>query len=269
MQFQYNNTTINYKKEGEGQPVVLLHGFGEDSTIWNHQFNFLKQHCLVIVPDLPGSGRSQMLKIKEDNIVMEDYATAVHALLQHENIETCILLGHSMGGYITLAFAEKYPERLAGWGLVHSTAFADSLEKKNTRNKGIELIRKYGGYAFLKNSIPNLFCEIYKKAHGNKVAAFIKKSKDFTPEALIHYSKAMINRPDRTEILSNSAVPVLFIAGTEDVAAPIQDVLQQVHLPKVVFIYILNGVGHIRMCEQTDTLNHHLLQFIIVLSWLR
>jgi pimeloyl-ACP methyl ester carboxylesterase len=258
--FEYKGSNIYYHVYGNGKPVVLLHGFAEDNTIWNEQVSSLEAHCLLIVPDLPGSGRSPLLA-KEDAGI-EDYAEVVHALLEIENIEKCILLGHSMGGYITLTFAEKYPDRLTAFGLVHSTGFEDNEEKKNTRRKAIGLIEEYGVYRFLKNTNQNLFSETYKKEHPERVNDLIEQGRKFTKEALIQYYTAMINRPDRTGVLERSEVPVLFVIGSEDVAAPLDDLLKQIHLPKVSYIHIIKDVGHMSMWEKPSELNNHLLQFI-------
>lgn len=262
--FQYKNGNVSYRKEGSGQTVVLLHGFGEDSTIWDKQLPFLKAFCQVIVPDLPGSGQSTLLQPakSETPVTIEDYADCIFALLQQEQVASCIMLGHSMGGYITLAFAGKYSQVLNGFGLVHSTAFADSEEKKAARRKGIELMRQYGGFSFLKNTIPNLFADEYKQKNAESVALLIEKGKEFSTDALIQYYTAMIYRDDRTAVLKNSIVPVLFIIGSQDVAAPLNDLLQQVHLPGVSYIHILEGVGHMGMWEATDEINKHLAAFI-------
>lgn len=257
--FSYQNTPVFYQTTGSGKTMVFLHGFGEDSRIFDNQVEFLKDKCRVIVFDIPGSGKSPVLQGANTT---DDYALVVHALLLHENITSCIMLGHSMGGYITLAFAERYPEMLAGFGFVHSTAFADSDEKKESRKKGIEMIKRYGSYPFLKNTISNLFSDNYKQTHAREVAALIEKGKDFTPDALEQYYTAMMNRPDRTSVLRNSNVPVLFIAGTEDVAAPLNDVLQQVHLPEVSYIHILEGVGHMGMLETPDEVNKYISAYI-------
>ncbi len=155
--FQFNGAEIFYKVLGSGQPVVLLHGFAEDNNIWEEQVDFLQPHCHLILPDLPGSGKSQMLQ--KDNVTIEDYATCINALLENEDIDRCLLLGHSMGGYITLAFAELYPGKLQAFGFVNSTAFADNEEKKSVRQKGIKMIAEHGVYPFLKNTAPNLFSE--------------------------------------------------------------------------------------------------------------
>src|SRR4051812_23853606 len=169
--FLWQNTEIFYKVMGEGQPVVLLHGFAEDGDVWNEQSGFLQQYCKLLIPDLPGSGKSGVLQ--KDNATIDDYAMCVNALLDNENIDKCILLGHSMGGYITLAFAEMFPEKLQAFGFVHSTAFADNEEKKSARQKGIKMIEEYGAYSFVKNTTPNLFTENYKKQYPQKVSELV------------------------------------------------------------------------------------------------
>lgn len=276
--FLYNNVNISYRLEGEGKPVVLLHGFGEDSHIWDRQIDFLKQHCLLIVPDLPGSGKSEFLEKSkgksqkltlergdepaDDSVSIEDYADCIYALLQHENILHCTMLGHSMGGYITLAFADKYPLWLTGFGLVHSTAFADNEEKKKNRERSIELIESYGGYAFLKTTIPNLFGAQFKEEYPEQVAALIKASKSFTKKALQQYTLAMMRRPDRTNVLKSNPLPILFVIGTEDIAAPMADLMQQTPLPLISYIHVLQHTGHMGMWEATGQMNDILLDFI-------
>jgi pimeloyl-ACP methyl ester carboxylesterase len=258
--FKYLNTTINYWVYGEGQPVVLLHGFAEDSTIWNNQTSYLETHCRLIVPDLPGSGNSELLE--GSSISMEDYADCIYALFNEEKIERGVLLGHSMGGYITLAFAEKYPAKVKSFGLVHSTAFGDSEEKKSTRKKGIELMKEYGVLPFIKNTTPNLFSATFKKNSADSIDALIKQQEKFTTAALVQYYTVMMNRRDYTVILEKSEVPVLFVIGSEDVAAPLPDLLQHVHLPKIAHIHILENVGHMSMLEAPHKLNNYLLKFI-------
>ncbi|WP_018611811.1 alpha/beta fold hydrolase [Segetibacter koreensis] len=259
--FQYLNTEMYYNVSGEGKAVVLLHGFAEDGNIWSEQVSFLQKYCKLIIPDLPGSGKSGMLQ--KDNVAIEGYATFINALLENENIEKCILLGHSMGGYITLAFAEMFAQKLTAFGFVHSTAFADNEEKKTSRQKGIKMMEEYGVFPFLKNTTPNLFSENYKKQHPERVSELIEQGKNFSKEALIQYYAAMMNRPDRTEVLKKSKVPVLFIIGSEDKAAPVDDVLKQVPLPKTSYVHIIRGVGHMSMWEEPEKLNKYLLEFII------
>lgn len=274
--FQYRNSNISYRKVGKGLHVLLLHGFGEDSNIFNQQIDFLKNHCCLIIPDLPGSGKSSLLtidnKIAADSnneilpakfqLTIMDYADCVAALLKYEAIENCIVFGHSMGGYIALAIVEKYPNLLKGFGLIHSTAFADSEEKKQNRTKGIQLVEDYDAYAFLKNTIPTLFSSEFKEKNKVIVNDLIEKAKLFSKKAVQQYLFAMMHREERTSVLLGSKVPVLFIIGTEDRAAPLQDVIKQTSMPNESHIHILQGIGHMSMVEAPNDLNKFLLQFI-------
>lgn len=261
-QFQYQSSTIYYRIEGSGKSVVLIHGFGEDSSVFNAQIDFLKNHCQLIVPNLPGTGKSELLQLQE-TVTIQDYANCIAALIHHENIDQCIMLGHSMGGYITLAFAKTFPELLTGFGLIHSTAFADTEEKKQNRLRSVEIIEQYNGHAFLKTTIPNLFGKNFKQQFPEKVEALIESSKQFSKASLKQYTLAMMNRNDSVEVLRNNPLPVLFIIGTEDIAAPLNDVMQQTYLPQCSYIHVLKDVGHMGMLEATNKVNKYLLEFII------
>ena len=175
--------TIHYKFGGKGFPVLLLHGFGEDQHIWQQQVEFLKAHFTIITVDLAGTGQSAYTG-KDRVLTMESMAEDVRLILEQEHITKCILLGHSMGGYVTLAFAELFPAYLAGFGLVHSTAYADNDEKKKNRLRGIEVIEEYGAYAFLKNTIPNLFGNAFKKAAPEIINDLMEKSRAFSRKSL-------------------------------------------------------------------------------------
>ena len=258
----YNNTEVFYHIHGTGSPVVLLHGFGESSAVWKKQIEPLKNFCKLIIPDLPGSGQSAQLDMAVTEVSITVFADCIYSILQHERIEQCIMLGHSMGGYISLAFAEKYPEVLKAFGFVHSTAFADSEEKKQNRRKGIEMIEAYGSYSFVKNAIPNLFAEKFKKEHPEEIDQLIEDGSFFTKKSLQQYYYAMMQRPDRTHVLKNSIVPVLFVIGTEDIAAPLNDILKQAHLPEISYIHILENTGHMGMWEATEILNEYLEEFV-------
>ena len=255
----YKETQLHYKIIGEGNTIVLLHGFGEDSTIWDHFIKSLSENYQLIVPDIPGSGSSALLN--GAHVGMEDYAATIFAILKHENIKKCSMVGHSMGGYITLAFAEKYPLMLHAFGLFHSSAYADDEAKKDTRKKAIEFIRQKGPVTFLKTSIPGLFADpVLNKQNINTL---VEKASQFKPEALIQYYKAMITRPDRTEILRSTSCPVLFLLGTYDKAVPFEQGLQQSIMPSIAHIHILSSSGHMGMMEEPEK---SLLKFAHFLS---
>lgn len=258
----FESKKIFYRIEGKGKPVLLLHGFGENGNIWNKQIKILKENYCLIIPDLPGSGQSEMLEGKR---TIEDYAEVVKAIaeesvLKKEN-QFC-LIGHSMGGYITLAFAEKYPELLNSFGLFHSSAFADDIQKIEIRKKGIQFIKNNGAEPFLKISIPNLFSELTQKERPELPEALLNISKNISPESLIQYYEAMISRPDRIHVLQAFLKSVLFIIGKYDTAIPLHLSMQQCHLPSISSIHILEHSGHVGMWEEADLSTSYIKEFL-------
>jgi pimeloyl-ACP methyl ester carboxylesterase len=256
----FRNGQMAYEILGKGKPLMLVHGFGVNYQIWQNQVSFLKDDCQLIIPELPGTGSSSFLT--GDSISLSDYADSLNAILIAEGIANCTMLGHSMGGYITLAFAEKYSSALNGFGLIHSSAFADSPEKKLVRERGIAFIREQGSYLFLKTLIPNLFAPAFKQNNKQKITLLIEKSAQLSKEVLQQYYRAMIERPDRTAILKGNPLPVLFVMGDLDEAAPVADVLQQVTLPKKATVLELPEIGHMSMWEAPEVLNECIKKFI-------
>jgi pimeloyl-ACP methyl ester carboxylesterase len=259
MQLNTVDGSIHYTVAGNGRPVMLLHGFGEDSDVWKYQLRALSPFYRIILPDLPGSGLSPF---HAGNGSMEKYAAQLIAILDKENIEKFVLIGHSMGGYITLAFASKYPEKLDAFGLFHSTAYPDSAEKIATRQRGIEFIRTHGSKAFLQQSTPNLFSENYRNKHTDIINGMITQYEGFEPGALIEYYEAMIGRKDRTAVLRTFEKPVLFIIGKQDTAISPEQMLQQSHLPQISYIHFLENSGHMGMWEETAKANDALKTFL-------
>ena len=256
---QIEGKKIFYRITGSGKPVMLVHGFGEDGTVWKHQLDYLNDKFKLIIPDLPGSGQSEMT----DDMSMEGMAETLHSIIHEENIDTCIMIGHSMGGYIILAFAEKYWNHLSAFGLFHSSAYADTEEKKATREKGIAFIKEHGAFAFLKNVTPNLFSAQTKDEKPELIDEQINSLDNFSPTALVSYYRAMIERPDRTAILKQSTVPVLFIIGKYDNAVSPTDTLKQSHLPGISYIHMLNRSGHMGMLEEPQQSNQILEKFLL------
>ncbi|NCU03936.1 MAG: alpha/beta hydrolase [Chitinophagaceae bacterium] len=258
---------LSYSVTGKGrQTIVLIHGFGEDSRIWKQQISFLENNFCLLIPDLPGTGQSI---IGSATLSMESMADMIKLMLEEENSSQCIMLGHSMGGYVTLAFAEKYPEQLEGFGLIHSTAYADSAEKKEARQKSIGFIREHGAFEFMKTSIPNLFSSSFNNSNKQTVDELIAQSNQFTSEALIAYYEAMIARPDRMAVLQQSNVPVLFFIGSEDKAVNPADALAQTALPAVCSAKLISGIAHMGMLEAANELNTAVIEFCTTVNHLK
>jgi pimeloyl-ACP methyl ester carboxylesterase len=248
---------IHYHVIGKGKPVMLVHGFGETSDVWKNQVAFLKDKYKLIIPDLPGSGQSELV----NDMSMEGMAEILKTILDELGATGIIMIGHSMGGYIMLAFAEKYAEYLQAFGLFHSTAYADNEEKKAVRQKGIEFIRTNGAFAFLKTSTPNLFSPLSKSENQALIDSFIQGLNNFSPASLVSYYEAMMRRSERIEILTNTKIPVLFIMGKYDAAVPLADGLKLCSLPEKAYIHILRKSGHMGMMEEADYTNKILENF--------
>lgn len=256
-EFQYKGAKLVYHTTGTGPLVVLLHGFGEDSSVWKNQFNLFPNHQLI-VPDLPGSGESELI----DGMSMEGMAEAVKEIISALGKRGAILIGHSMGGYITLAIAEKYPEAVNAFGLFHSTAFADSEERKEKRRKAIEAIKNDGPQEFLKTFIPTLYAPDASGERAKWIDKHMAQERNANGGTLVSYHEAMMERPDRTAVLRESKVPVLFVMGKHDTAIPLEDGLKQCHLPQTAYIHLLQHSGHMGMVEEAAETNKILAHFV-------
>jgi pimeloyl-ACP methyl ester carboxylesterase len=253
----FQKRKIFYRIIGEGPAVVLIHGVPFDGNLWNQQFNSLNSFKLII-PDLPGSGASEEI----DDMSMEGMSEVIKTILDEEKISIACLIGHSMGGYISLTFAEKYSNHLCGFGLFHSTAYADSEEKKAGRLKTIDSIKNKGVLEFAKTSIPNLFSKKHKEKNAVIIEDLIKRANNFSVQSLVSYQEAMRQRPDRISVLKNLDIPVLFVAGKDDPVALLNDVLKQSHLPGKSYIHVLAQSGHMGMIEEPEKSNFILNNYL-------
>lgn len=261
---RFDNKKIFYKIEGKGTPVMFVHGFGEDGNIWKHQIEKFQSDFRMIIPDLPGSGQSELL---EGDRTMEDYAEVLKAIADKElflnkNTESFALIGHSMGGYISLAFAKKYGHLLNSFGLFHSSAFADNAEKISTREKSIDFIKKNGAQKFAETTVSNLFSDHTQKIQPQLVKDLVQLAGDLSPDTLVQYSRAMLKRLDTTSVLKSFSKPVLFIIGVHDNAVPLKVSLEQCHLPQVGSIHFLQQTGHVGMWEESALSNLYLYNFL-------
>jgi pimeloyl-ACP methyl ester carboxylesterase len=253
-----------YRDLGVGTPVLLLHGFAEDGAVWGEVAKRLRTMCRVLIPDLPGSGRSPLPSV----ISMESLATALRELLDKEGIERCVLIGHSMGGYITLAFAESHPERVWAFGLFHSTAYADNEEKKVGRCKSIEFIREHGAAPYIRQSTPNLFAAKTREDRPGLVEDMIRRYSGFSAASLIAYLQAMLQRPERLSVLEHFPRPILFVIGEMDQLVPPEQSLKQAHLPRIAQVRLLPDAGHMGMVEDAaagSTIIQEFVNFITLL----
>lgn len=253
----YKGKNIAYKVSGQGIPLVLLHGFCGDSRIWEG-FEPLINDCKVIQIDLPGFGQSDLAEKQS----IDQIAESVTFVLDHLAIEKCILLGHSMGGYVSLAFAKKYEHRLLGLGLFHSHPYGDNEAEIKNRNKSIQFIERNSHLVYIKQLIPKLFSHNYALDHNFLVNKLIHQSIAYTPKAIVETLKAMRDRSDQSKTLSNLSCPVLFIIGKKDNVIPTEKSLEQTYLPSVSSIQILPKVGHMGMYESPKKIAKTINSFV-------
>jgi pimeloyl-ACP methyl ester carboxylesterase len=254
--------SLCYQLEGnpDGPPLVLLHGFGEEADIWEGQVALLGDRYHILLPQFL---RSVSVAEARCAATVEEAARQVVLMMQEEwNEKPALIFGHSMGGYIMLALAEAFPHRVKGLGLVHSTAYADSAEKKESRLKNMAFLRQHGAYNWLKQSMPNLFAKNYVVHQEQAVKTLIDKGVGFDAENMARLTEAMMNRPDRRALLKAIGLPVLFIIGEEDNAIMPASVLEQTHLPDISYIHILKNVGHMGMMEAPEPFNKALINYI-------
>lgn len=233
---------LHYTITGKGPQLVLLHGFCEDSRVWKEIAPVLSEKYTVVSIDLPGFGRSA--------VTLPDlgiWADKVWAVFEKEQISEACLLGHSMGGYVTLAFAEKYAGKLSGIGLFHSSAVADDEDKKQGREKNISFVKKNGIKPFVKQLVPGLFAP---GASPEKVQQALAVAEDCAAEGIIAALEAMKNRPDRTTVLSGAAFPVLFLSGAKDALIPVERMSAQAAMTNVSQFSLLADSGHMGMLEE-------------------
>jgi len=249
---------LHYKKQGAGKVLMLLHGFPENSGLWKLILPALSAHFTVIAPDLPGAGKSASGELE---LTIDYLAQAVKFIADKEAVEEMVIAGHSMGGYVALAFAEKYPEFLKGLSLIHSTATADDDARKEKRRKTIEIIKKGGKDAFMKELIPALFSAKFRSEEKDIIATQIKRGNELSDESILSFYTAMMKRPDKTATLKNAAYPVQMIIGKEETLAPMNILLAQAAMAAVSFISVYENSLHMSMIEHPQRLADDLLNF--------
>ena len=256
----YQDIQLHYRKVGVGAATLLIHGFGEDGNVFNQAIKYLPEQGTLLIPDLPGSGESEVWPTAEPSL--NDFALALNAILEKEGIEKCSVMGHSMGGYIALAFAEQFPEKIVALGLLHSTAYADSTERIQKRKQAIDFIEREGAAAFLRISLPGLFAPAFREQGKAEIESLLTSMKQVSPKTLIQYYRAMMKRPDSSKLLASAPYPVMFIIGQEDEIVKASDTLQLANITANAYIHVLNNVGHMSMLEAPESFANLLLYFM-------
>jgi pimeloyl-ACP methyl ester carboxylesterase len=238
-----NGVELAYTRRGKGTPLVLVHGFPLDHHLWDEVVPLLKDTFDIILPDLRGFGGSRTV---DSFYTMEDYALDLVGLLDHLGIQKAAIAGHSMGGYVALAFARLFPERLHGLGLISSQVLADPEERKQGRYKSAAEVADKGIGSVVEAMTSKFTAD-------EKLQVFARESMERQqPAAYIGALKAMAERVDATPLLSSFKFPVVIVHGDADSLIPI-DRAREVKeaLPQALLVEI-SGAGHMPMMEAKE-----------------
>jgi len=241
---------LDFEESGQGFPLILLHGFPLNRSIWYPVLPYLTPHLRVILPDLRGFGKSQP---GNEPSTMRLMAEDIAQLISKLKIEKCLVAGHSMGGYVSLAYAIAYPQKLAGLGLISTQAAADSPEKHQARFKTIESVKKHGT-TMLAKDMPSILTtnpDLYQP-----IAALISANQ---AEGIINALKGMADRPDFTEILPEISAPTVIITGENDSIVPHERVDVMARLIKRNWVIEVPHGGHMAMMESPEIVAKGLL----------
>ena len=248
---------VYYRKMGSGPALLLVHGFPESSAMWEYVQDELSASYTLIMPDLPGSGKSQ----GRPGTGMTEMAECINGILDAENVNKAVIGGHSMGGYVALEFASRYPGKVAGLSLIHSTPLADDEAKKAVRQRSMEIIRNGGKGSFISQMMGNLFTAGFKQNNAVEVNKHVGYGMEVSVDNLINFYQAMIDRKDHTGLLRNAFFPVQWIAGADDAIIDYKKIMELCYLPAISFTSLYAGCGHMSMIEHPDRLQSDLTKF--------
>lgn len=255
-QIQYKNITIDYTATGKGTAVVLLHGFLENQTMWQYLAPVLATKYRVITIDLLGHGNTDCLGYVH---TMEDQADMVHHVLHELKIRKSVLIGHSMGGYVALAFAELYPDNVKGLVLLNSTSRADSDERKLNRDRAIAAV-KQNYTAFVRMSITNLFSEDNREKLAETIENVKLEALKTPLQGIVAALEGMKIRNDREVLLHFGPYPIALILGKKDGVLPYDDNVTQVENTRVQLTTFPDG--HMSHLENQKALEKTIVSFL-------
>lgn len=233
-----------------------MHGFLENSAMWNEIANILSKRNRVICIDLLGHGQTGNLGYIHS---MEDQANMVNAVLNHLRLRKYIFVGHSMGGYVALAFAKLFPESVKGLCLMNSTALPDSEEKKLSRDRAIKAIKK-NHKTFVRVAIPMLFSEKNREIYLKEIEQITQEALELSPQGIIAALEGMKIRKNQTSLYKTANFPIQMIIGKQDPALDYDSLISQTKNTKVNVIEFPDG--HMSHIENKNDLTETLTSFI-------
>ena len=254
---KFKNINVSFTDTGKGKAVVFLHGFLESKEIWEHFAKQLSKTQRVITIDLLGHGNTDCLSYVH---TMEEMAEAVLKVLHYLKLRKYFLIGHSLGGYVSLALAENYPDNIKGLCMFHSSSHADDVQKQKDRDRLIKVVKR-NPKIFIDEAIPRLFNTNYQPYQKE-----IKRLKTIveatSKQGIIAALEGMKIRLEREIIVKFAPYPVLYIIGEEDTILPCNNLIEQAQLPENGTYLLLKNVGHMGFIEAETETYHAINQFV-------
>ena len=255
---EFKKVKVRYRDNGKGRAIVLLHGFLGSHKIWDDYIPVLSSQFRVIAIDLPGHGETAAIGYYHS---MEMMAQCVKAVLDQVGVRRYVIAGHSMGGYVALAFSELFPENVKGICLVHSSSYPDSVEKKVERDRVIALVKK-GHKKAITEIIVSLFTPEKFPKIKNKVIAAKQIAELTTKQSIINSLEGMKERKSRDLILKFAEYPIMFVVGKKDKLINHDTVFSQVGLCKYPFVLMMEDEGHMGFYEEPQQIIKELVLFV-------
>ncbi len=255
---RYRNAEICFTDQGKGRAVVLLHGFLGSAAIWQWLIEDLSRSYRVIAIDLPGHGQSECIGYVHS---MDRMAKAVKAVMDQLRLKKYVMIGHSMGGYVCLAFADLFPDNLKGFCLFHSTAYPDSEEKKTDRLRAINIV-KANKNVYTKTTIRNLFAKKNLKYLHDEIAFAYGIACKTSQQGIVAALLGMRDRPARDIILGMVQYPVMMVIGEHDNVLPAEQLLEQSQLMKQATVLYLEHDGHFGFLESPKPVAKAMRKFL-------
>jgi pimeloyl-ACP methyl ester carboxylesterase len=251
---------VHYRDEGRNnkKTVVLLHGFLQNLDVWSPYVLSYMHDFRVVTIDLPGHGHTDTFG---ETHSMDMMARVVKTVLDEAGVNQCVMIGHSMGGYVALAFAEKFPYSLRGLGLVNSHALSDSDSHRESRQAVCEQVMENRA-SYIVNFVPTLFDDSNRAALLQDIKDLQDQCLETRTEAIIAAQMGMMNRPSRIGVLQQLEVPVLFVYGKNDSRIPIEIAISQAMIPSHSEILLLDHVGHMSFLEQREYVKPRIKNFV-------
>ncbi len=244
----FKNIKVRYSDKGQGRAIVMLHGFLENSEIWNSFSEKLSKQYRVIAIDLLGFGETPSIGYVHS---MELMAECVKKVMDDLNLRRYVLVGHSMGGYAALAFADLFNDHVSGLCLFHSTSLPDSSEKKQDRQRAIDAVKK-DHLVFVSNFFDRLFAKENIANLQDEIAKLKNNAIKLSKQSIVNSLEGMKDRKKRDWILEFAKYPILFIVGKQDAVIPSKSILHQAESVKRKEILFLENAGHMGFLESPD-----------------